>query len=356
MKIRYLLFPFSFFFGIITFIRRKLYKKGIIASYTPPLPVIGIGNLRVGGTGKTPHAEYIIRLLDSFRMGFISRGYGRRTKGYISVNQFVSGITPENIGDEPMQIHLKYPGVPMAVSEKRSLGIQNLINQYPDLDGIIMDDVYQHLQVSPGLMILLTEYGDPYFNDHLLPAGNLRESVSAAGDADIVLVTKTPSAITENEKSIFRQRLKLRPSQYCFFSTYIYKEPVPKNEKAFTTELSEDTPVILLTGIAKPDSLYHYLSTRYSDIRHFRFPDHHSFTLSDIEKIQHYIARQNWNNYLLVTTEKDYMRLSGFKKIISLLPVFVMEIEVHILDEEKKFNTLIQDYVRKNSKNSFFSE
>lgn len=355
MKVRYLLLPFSFIFGLVTYIRRALYKKNILASGTAPVPAISIGNLKVGGTGKTPHTEYLISLLsEKYNIAVLSRGYGRKTKGYILANTLPGEqLTAVHLGDEPMQIFRKFPQIKLAVAEERMTGVKNLLAEYPDLNAIILDDAFQHLKFRASLKIVLTEYRNPYTDDFPLPAGNLREFRHAADEADIIIVTKTKPDLTEKEKQLFLEKLKPKTSQECFFSCIEYSGIKPENELASEHVINPDDHVMLLTGIANPAPLKEYLSGKISCIKHIKFPDHHTFTISDEEKIRKYTAGQD--RTVMITTEKDYIRLisSPAKKIVSSYPVYTVPIKIKFLfGEEEKFNSIIENHVTKNPENS----
>ena len=361
MKIRRLLYPFSLIYGFALLIRRALYHKMLLKSHNPVLPTICIGNLRVGGTGKTPHTEYLIRLLSpQHKVAFLSRGYGRKSSGAFLAEDFLAKeIASSSIGDEPMQIYQKFPDIKVAVAEQRVLGLQRLTEKYPETEVVLLDDAYQHLAVNSGLKILLTEYADPYYKDFPFPAGNLREFPSAAKEADIILVTKSPKELSNSERETIAKRLKLYPAQNCFYTIYIYSDLIPKNEKAKEHFLQSEKEVVLLTGIARPEPLHAHLAEKYNVVKHFQFRDHHQYTVSDIKEIATYIENQSSKEIIIITTEKDYARWHGtaIEKELSAFPVFAVGIAVKFLfEEEEKFNTLIKEYVRKNTKYSTVSE
>ncbi|MEG2069915.1 MAG: tetraacyldisaccharide 4'-kinase [Bacteroidales bacterium] len=354
MRWRSLLLPFSFLYAIPVWIRRQCYKYHFFSSFQSPIPTICVGNLSVGGTGKTPHVEYLIRILSQQRMvATLSRGYGRKTKGFILANQYDPVLLSSAvIGDEPLQFYTKFPEVKVAVAEKRKVGLEQLSFLFPDLKAIILDDAYQHLQVTPHCKILLTDYHHSYDGDWPLPAGNLREFSVAAREADMIIVTKSPTLNNEQEKLFWRRKLSLSNDQPLFFTQYIYQPLFPVNEKAKTKSATFGTSIFLLTGIANPDILIKYIIQYYILIHHYEFPDHHPFSENAIQKICEDFLKNELEDKILVTTEKDWMRLKSdekLKKMISLLPVFVIPIEVKFLfDEETKFNKIIEDYVRKN--------
>jgi tetraacyldisaccharide 4'-kinase len=313
-----LLSPFSFLFGLIAALRRRT-----IRTTTFSVPTICVGNLRVGGTGKTPHVEYIARFLSqNYQVAILSRGYGRKTKGYISANE-TQNLISKIIGDEPMQYATKFPNVEVAVCEKRKTGIEKLLHKNPKLDVVVLDDAYQHLSVNYSLRILLTEYHRPFFEDFPLPSGTLRECRNASKHADIIIVTKCPENITENEKSNFIKKLKPRPHQNVFFTKIAYLTP----QTPYLTPL-------LITGIANPAPLVQYLKTQNQEIHSLHFPDHHPFTNKDIEKIIRLKEKLGGENCTIVTTEKDAMRLQAFE---NMPEYYTIPIEIAFLENEAGF-------------------
>jgi len=354
MKIRLILLPFSLIYGFFLWVRRFLYHHKIVKPFDPKLPTIAIGNLCLGGAGKTPHTEYLIRLLfPEWEIATLSRGYGRISKGYILLNDTkISNTDALLIGDEPMQYYVKFPNTKVAVAEKRKIGIINLTDKFPSLQLILLDDAYQHIQVNAGLKILLTEYEKPFFNDYPIPAGNLREFRNAADFADIIIVSKTPDSITQLEKNVFCEKIALCPKQRLFFTTYIYGNPEPQTKPAKQIALNAETTILLVTGIAHPKPLYDRLSKQYKKVLHLKFQDHHFFTKKDIIIIKKMISDELKSNTVVFTTEKDMMRFRSKTLIdeINSLPVFTIPIEVKFLFEEDKiFNDIIKQYVRSNS-------
>lgn len=347
MKLRFFLFPIAFVYGLVAYLRRLAYRKGWCKSYIPDIPCIGVGNLSVGGTGKTPHVEYIIRLLSpKENVATLSRGYRRKTKGFVLANDYLENeLSAETIGDEPLQFHTKFPELKVAVCEKRKQGIKQLYERFPDLSYIILDDCYQHLAVKPQLRILITEYEHPYFEDYPLPVGHLREFRSAACDADVVIVSKSPSDLTEEQRDVWRKNLLLTPHQQLFFTTTQYNGFSPLNEAARHISILPETELVLLTAIAHPDPLFTYLSQTNRIIHHYRFPDHHYFSVQEINQIKNQYFSENQINRAIVTTEKDSMRLmhSSLSKDLSSLPVFSIEIApCFLFDEGLKFNQIIE--------------
>ena len=354
MKIRLILLPFSLIYGFFLWGRRFLYNHNILKSYNPELPTIAIGNLCMGGAGKTPHTEYLIKLLfPEWRIATLSRGYGRKTKGYLLANENEKTIPDVSmIGDEPLQYYYKFPGIKVAVAEKRKEGIIKLMEKDPSLQIILLDDAYQHIQVNAGLKILLTEYEKPYFNDFPIPSGNLREFSSAAAEADIIIITKTPENITGKEQIAFNEKIEILPEQKLFYTTYIYGNPQPQTEPAKKITFGPETNIILVTGIAHPKPLYDKLKQQHNKVSHLKFSDHHVYNKKDIKIIKRKFSDELKSKNVVFTTEKDMMRLrtGTLKDAICSLPVFTIPVEVKFLfEEEKIFNTIIKQYVRSNS-------
>lgn len=317
-------------------IRNFLYDKGVFKSYSFNTPIIVVGNLSVGGTGKTPQTEYLIRLLSKeFKVAVLSRGYRRKTKGYILAN---SSSTADTIGDEPFQIFQKFPQIYLAVDSDRRNGIENLIKQNkPDV--IILDDAFQHRRVKAGFYILLTAFDDLYFNDLVLPAGNLRESKKGAERADVIIVTKCPNNLSDIAQNNIKKKIGLnRP---IYFSKIGYADSVIGSEGEISTVEIKKTEKLLLAGIAKPKPFFEYLQTG-KDVE-MKFKDHHHFTDEEIERIQTLA-----NNKIIVTTEKDYVRLKD--KQINKLYYLPMESKFVLKGDD--FDNQILNYVRKSTRNS----
>lgn len=324
--LKLLLFPFALLYGIITLVRNKLYDWQFIKSFQPPILTICVGNLNTGGTGKTPHTEYLIQLFqNNYTLATLSRGYGRKTKGFklISLSD-----TAQSAGDEPLQYFKKFPAIQVSVCEKRAAGIQNLIKQNPALNLILLDDAYQHRKVNPSLRILLTEYSAPFFKDYVLPAGNLREFRSNYKKADFIIITKTPQHLSNDNKREIIQRIKPLKHQKVFFSRFIYKTLY--NWENIPIVIPDNSSIVLLSGIANPKPLYQYLSTKFSIAEAIYFKDHHNFISADLIKIKEIYNRISAKNKYIITTEKDYMRLLSLDKEIKQLqlPICYIPIEV----------------------------
>lgn len=362
------LYPFALLYGLGVQARNWMFDKGFLKSKSYQAPVLSVGNLTVGGTGKTPHTEYLIRLLGlQFRVATLSRGYRRKSRGFVLAK---SGTELWEIGDEPMQLHCKYPEAQVAVDENRCEGIERLLalkdNQgRPSVDVVLLDDAYQHRYVKPGLQILLTDYHRPIYEDALLPAGRLREPVRGKERADIIIVTKCPREhFKESDALRIRSRLKPTAHQELYFTTMRYgmlKSFVGDEQCGFSA-ISEADDVLLVTGIANPKPLIEHLRKYTSALHTLIFADHHNFTAKDISRINGTFStlRQAGRNVMLVTTEKDATRLSAQGKSLSeelKKNCYVCPIEIDFLHGGgEAFNNKIISYVRKNSRNGVLVE
>ena len=346
-----LLAPLSWLYAIVLGIRHWLYDCGILKSKSFSVPTICVGNLALGGTGKTPHTEYLIRLLkDIANVAVLSRGYGRKSTGFILADE----NTPyKQIGDEPLQYHLKFNNITVAVDEDRCEGVSNLMRLEQTPDVILLDDAYQHRKIKPGLNILLTEYYNIYKKDMLVPAGNLRDIKSAAKRADIIIVTKSPRVLLPYDKRDVVSVINARPYQKVFFTYIDFQKLTPINQIAKDTPLQNMKSVYLFCGIANPYPLEDYLKRKYNTLITNYFGDHHSFTDNDIDMILSGYDGVIGKNKIIVTTEKDLMRLTNSSYInrFDNVPLFTIPIEVRFNDEkeEETFNNLILNYVGKNS-------
>ncbi len=358
--INYWLLPFAWLFGIVVGIRNWLYDRHILKSEQFDTPVISIGNLTVGGTGKTPHTEYLIRLLSKeYTVGVLSRGYKRKSKGYVLA---APTSTVEEIGDEPYQIKKKFPAIHLAVDKNRCNGIRQLTSPEvePPVDVILLDDAYQHRKVTPGINILLVNYHRMITNDRLLPAGRLREPAKGKTRANIIIVTKCPTNIKPVEFRILRNTLSLYPYQSLFFSTFQYKSLYGLfNHKSLPiTTIATSDKILLLTGIAFPEEIIRCLKQYTPHITSLTFGDHHAFTQKDIAQInQSYAGLQN-SDALVITTEKDATRLVNMDGLNEGVRdhLYILPIEVAFLQgDEKRFNDKISSYVYKNSRNSILA-
>lgn len=328
--LRIILFPVVPIYYLVTWLRNWLYDKGVKSSKSYDIPIICVGNLSTGGTGKTPMIEYLIRLLkDEKSIATLSRGYKRITEGYELADQ---GATADTIGDEPFQFFRKFKDIKVAVDGNRQNGISQLLKLEDKPEVILLDDAYQHRKVKAGFNILLTAYYNLYSNDIVLPTGNLREPRSGAKRADIIVVTKCPEAISESEKNKISNGLKIKPHQQLVFSSISYAEKVVSTHSEMTLQsLPEFT---LVTGIANAKPLVDFLKTKELNFDHLEFPDHYSFRINDIEEL----AKKE----LIITTEKDFVRLADNESLESKL--FYLPIEI-TLDEKDVFDSAIKSFV-----------
>jgi tetraacyldisaccharide 4'-kinase len=351
-----ILYPFSIIWRLITDFRNFLYDTRILKSYKFDFPVICIGNITVGGTGKTPHSEYIIDLLKvKYNVALLSRGYKRHTKGFLFARQ---GSVAADIGDEPLQIIRKFPGITVAVDSNRVRGVKKILSGKPETDVIILDDGFQHRRINPGLSILLSESGRPISRDHLLPYGNLRESPANIERADILLITKTPENLSEEMQLLSESETGKSPDQRLFFTTFRYRYPEPVFDKSASGSVSFNLPecsIVLVTGIANPKPLYNHLRETCKEIIHLSFGDHHNFTGRDILKINDAMISLGTGHKYVFTTEKDAVRLRELTEIPeSLLALFYyIPVEIGFLNNKgNEFDNLILEYVRKNKRNN----
>lgn len=329
--IRKILFPIVPIYYLITWFRNKLYDSGIKKSTSYNLPVVCVGNLSVGGTGKTPMIEYLIKVLkEDYKVATLSRGYKRKTEGYQLAD---NNATAESIGDEPFQFYSKFKDeITVAVDSDRRNGIENLKQQNPGV--ILLDDAFQHRKVKAGLNILLTTYANPYFKDIVLPTGDLREPKSGAKRADIIVVTKCPNNLSEKEKAKIIKRITPNANQYVFFSAIAYSEMLFSAEKS--KSIDDLNNFTLVTGIANASPLVDFLKSKNLNFQHLNFKDHHDFTKEDISTLE--------KKELIVTTEKDFMRLKQYDALKHKL--FYIPISISI-DDAPKINELIRDFVKR---------
>lgn len=344
--LKILLSPISIIYGFIIGIRNNLYSTGVLKSSKFDIPVIGVGNLSMGGSGKTPHVEYLIRLLQPYiNLGVLSRGYLRKTTGYMEVeNTFTVDLT----GDESLQYKLKYPDVVVSVSERRALGIPQMLSDHPNLQTIILDDAFQHLSVTPGLNILITDYKYPFFKDVLLPSGRLREWRNAYKRAQLIIVSKCPSELTEAEMKSWIEKINPMENQKVFFSTYEYGTPYYMYNPAQKIALDKETDAILLSGIAKPVYLEEYLKDKVNFLNVHAYEDHHNFKPHEVSLLERALHELQSPQKIIITTEKDSTRLDKHREFLQekKLPVFILPIKVRFLHNNTyNFDEYIKDYL-----------
>ncbi|CAM3858046.1 tetraacyldisaccharide 4'-kinase [Flavobacterium cucumis] len=334
--LRKILFPLAFFYWLITYIRNWLYDKNIFKANEFEIPIIAVGNLSVGGTGKTPQIEYLIRLLSGkYKVAVLSRGYKRTTEGFILADENATAVS---IGDEPFQFYSKFPNIQVAVDANRKNGIEKLLQLPNKPDVILLDDAFQHRKVKAGLYILLTAYDDLFCDDYILPFGNLREPSSGKKRADMIIVTKCPKDLSELAQQKIREKLKVK--QQVFFTTIQYDDFVFGNDEQLLVSEIQTESKVLVAGIAKPKLFFDFLKNEKNEI--LVFPDHHHFSQQDCEQI---LAKANGRK--IITTEKDFVRLNGLlpTKQLFYLPIKSVFLKTNI-------DKTIQDYVGQSSGNS----
>jgi tetraacyldisaccharide 4'-kinase len=340
---RILLFPFSLIYGAAVFVRNRLYNKGIFRSTGFNLPIICVGNLSVGGTGKSPMVEWLVKNLQhQTNVAVLSRGYKRRTKGYALAGPATTAL---DIGDEPMQFHNKFPDVTIAVGEERIVAIPQLLHDRPDTKVIVLDDAFQHRAIKAGFNIVLTNYDNLFTRDWFLPTGDLRDERTSYKRADSIIVTKCPQRLSKEEKEAITGEIKPLPQQKVFFTTIRYGMPYHityKNEML----LNASTEVLLVSGIANPMPLKKYLQEVSKTYYEILYSDHHIFSIDDWKDI---VARFNnipTENKIILTTEKDAVRLIKFGQALQEYPVFVIPIEIQFLfNEAHQFTDIISKFI-----------
>jgi len=358
--LKFLLYPFSVLYGIIVGIRNILYDLRLLKSKEFDVPIISIGNITVGGTGKTPHVEYLTGLLkDKFEVAALSRGYERKSKGFIEV-QTDSKVTA--VGDEPLQIKKKFPEVVVAVCENRVTGVEKILGSQntktPDV--VILDDAFQHRRISPGINILLIDSNRPLKKDFLLPAGRLRESSSQIRRADIIIFTKCLSEFTSIMRRVMQKEVRLKPYQELYFTTLDYDRitPVFSGKELHDEFVSEKNfAVLIVTGIASPVLIYKYIEKFTSQMETLKFPDHHHYSARDIRKIFCKFENINSEKKIIITTEKDAMHFESLSNLPEELKesLYYLPVKVKFIsNEENLFNKKILNYVGENKSNREF--
>lgn len=342
--LKLLLWPLAVIYDVVMNIRNRLYDLKLKPSISFAIPVIGVGNLAVGGTGKTPMVEYIIRTLGgSFKLATLSRGYGRKTKGF---RLATPDDTPKTLGDEPFQLFKKYgSSVVVAVGEDRAYAIPHLLDGKPDIQVIVLDDAFQHRRVTPGFSILLSEYSKPFYDDHVMPFGRLREGPEGANRADVIIITKCPESLSENDKMKIMHQVHAYSNKPVFFTTIRYGEPQPlrNHAKPLTKQ------VILLTGIAMPLPLKDFVAKNFTLVRHLEFRDHYFYTKTDLQAMAKLVSEFKEGQVSILTTEKDKVKLESdeLKTIAESLPIFYLPIEMKFIGNGKDFDVLLHDFVNR---------
>lgn len=340
--------PFSLLYGLSIGIRNALYESELIRSTTFSLPVISVGNLSIGGAGKTPHIEYLIRLLSPYiNVSTLSRGYKRKTKGFRFVKPSDDVLT---VGDEPLMYARKHKGVAVAVGESRSLAIPQMVGRYPDMQAILLDDAFQHRAITPGLNILLTTWDEPFTRDYLLPSGRLREWRSSYERADIIIVSKCPPELDFVEKSKMTQEINPTEHQKIYYSYYEYGYPYNFYNPKQRIKLDPDLDIVLISAIANTNYLLDYLENEVADVHHMNYEDHHLFSELDIDYIETVFKNRESKRKIILTTEKDAMRLDLHRKKLAAMniPVFILPTQVKFHDgEAEAFDEDVRDFLLK---------
>lgn len=328
--LRKILFPFNALYYTVVFLRNKGYDLGVFKSKSYALPIICVGNLSVGGTGKTPMIELLIKCLQhNYKVAVLSRGYGRQSKGFVLAD---ASSTAQILGDEPYQIAQKFPKITVAVDANRQRGIQTLLALDTPPELILLDDAFQHRKVTAGLSILLTAYDHLYCDDIVLPSGNLRESRSGAQRAQIVVVTKCPATLTEQEKEHIRKRLALSAKQQLFFSSIVYENNIYSSTEKKPLQTLEQKQYTLVTGIANAKPLVQYLRSLGHKFEHLEFPDHHEFSTQELNKIS--------SKSIVLTTEKDFSRL----KVLNHDALYYLPITTK-MDKQDRFDHSVKEFI-----------
>lgn len=333
--IRVLLLPLALLYGSGVGMRNLLYRIGVLRSIRFDLPVVSIGNLSVGGAGKSPHIEYMLRWLDQYiGVAVLSRGYGRKTMGYRPVTVIDNA---EQVGDEPLQFKRKFPDVPISVCESRALGVPELVKRTPETQCVLLDDAFQHLAVTPALNILLTEFSRPFTRDWLLPAGRLREWRYGYRRADIIVVTKCPADLTQQQRFEMLTEIDPYPRQRIYFSRYHYGQPYELLRPDVRRQLDLETHVLLVSAIANTDYLLQYLGAEAGSVQTLEFEDHHYFDESDLLDMHRRFDALPQRNKIILTTEKDAVRLELHENFLreNQLPVWVLPVEVSFCDNDE---------------------
>jgi tetraacyldisaccharide 4'-kinase len=333
-------------------IRNLMFDLGIFESKSVDAPVISVGNLSMGGTGKTPHVEYLVRLLkERYSTAILSRGYGRISSGFIIGSRKTN---VKYIGDEPMQYIKKFDKIIVAVDEKRYRGAQLLLDKHPETDVILLDDAFQHRWIKPGLSIVISDYYHLFTEDHVFPSGKLREFLSGIKRADLIIISKTPRIFSPITRKRIIDDINTKVNQKVLFSYIKYMAPVPLFDNQTSVLPAKFSFILLFTGIADNELLKEHLGRMCNDLTSINFGDHHRYSLKDMERIKEKFEGLPTQKKLLVTTEKDAMRLktSELAGIIKTLPLYYIPIEIEFHDQDKQlFDPLILDYVKKNQRN-----
>ena len=348
---RVLLLPFSILYGWVMALRNWMYNKGYFKSVQFNIPIISIGNLSLGGTGKSPMVEHLLSLLaNDFKVATLSRGYKRKTKGYALANEKTTAL---EIGDEPMQFHLKHPNVAVAVGERRVEAIPQLIQDVPNLQLVILDDAFQHREIRAEFNILLTDYNNLYCDDFFIPTGDLRDERKSAKRAEVIVVTKCPDNLSIEERDEIIEKLYPEQHQSVFFTAIAYETPYHIYNPTEQWILTMRDEVLLVCGIANPLPLKNYLHDCTHTYYQLSYNDHHIFSIEDLQDIKEKFNKIESKSKLILTTEKDAVRLVKYTEELHDIPLYVLPIKPRFLfDAEASFNQLVIDYVSQFHKNT----
>jgi len=341
---RVLLLPFALIYGWIVSLRNWMYDKKYLHAVQFNVPLICVGNLSLGGTGKSPMVEHILSILsDDYKVGTLSRGYKRKTKGYALANHLTTAL---EIGDEPMQFHIKFPNVSVAVGERRIEAIPQFIQDVPEIQAIILDDAFQHREVESDFNILLTEYDNLYCDDFFIPTGDLRDEKKSAKRADIIIVTKCPENLSISKRDELIEKIDPEQHQDVFFTSIQYETPYHIYDPGYQWILTMRDEVLLVCGIANPLPLKKYIHEHTSTYYQLSYSDHHIFSIDDLQEIREKFDQIQSKSKLILTTEKDAVRLVKYTKELDNIPLYVLPITPKFLfDSEKKFNESVLSYV-----------
>ena len=330
---RRFLLPFSIVYGVVTWFRNYLFNIGFFKAYFFDLPIIAVGNLSVGGTGKTPQIEYLVRLLSNdFQVAILSRGYKRKSSGFLLADAFSDA---ESIGDEPFQYYKKFRNIDVAVDSDRKNGIEKLLALPKKPDIILLDDAFQHRRVRAGFYVLLTAFDQLYCNDFVLPAGNLRESRSGAKRADVIVVTKCPADLDQESRVRITKKLNILSHQKIFFATVVYDDVVRSEVDILSVSQVKEASKTIVAGIAKPEPFVDFIKNDNDSI--LLFPDHHHFSNDEILNI-----KQKSIDKIIVTTEKDFVRLQNGALQDNL---FYLSIKTKFIENGENFDKMIREFV-----------
>ena len=340
---RYLLLPVSFIYGGIIWLRNWLYDKNYLKSASFNFPIICVGNIAVGGTGKTPMTEYLVRLLENdFKIATLSRGYKRKTTGFAIAG---NNTTALEIGDEPMQFHQKFPGLTVAVGEERLVAIPQLLHEKPETEIIILDDAFQHRYVKAGLNIVLTEYRNLYTRDFMLPAGDLRDTKKSVNRAEIIVITKCKTDLSEKEKKDICKEIEPQKGQSVFFTEITYSKPYHLFNKNCIT-ITSSTDILLVCGIANPKPLKEFLTTNVHSYDMLQYADHHIFSIDDLNDIRQHYEKIISTDKIILTTEKDAVRLHKFEAELKTFPIYVLPMKhTFLFNEAAIFDNSVKNFI-----------